>query len=71
MTANKRISQRKVDVMFERCDLNKDGRLDYYEFITLILRNKDRKDAIDDRTRLHSIRKGSKMQELRDMKKSV
>ena len=76
MTANKRVSQRKVDVMFEvrrgkmpsnkfswfhhqRCDLNRDGRLDYLEFEALMLRNKNRKDAIEDRAKKALMRRKS------------
>ena len=60
MTANKRISQRKVDILFQvisdgfetfffilyfqRCDLDGDGLLNYFEFTTLMFRQKERKE---------------------------
>ena len=55
----------------QRCDLNKDGRLDYHEFKALIYRNKERKDLNAERAKAMVRRKSSKMQELREMKKSV
>ena len=84
MTANKRISQRKVDIMFEvrslhwkssiscltcnvyqRCDLNKDGRLDYSEFKMLIFRNRERKEPSrgEEKTKMTSRRKSCKIPE--------
>ena len=56
---------------YQRCDLNKDGRLDYNEFKALIYRNKERKDLNAERAKAMVRRKSSKMQELREMKKSV
>ena len=51
--------------------MNKDGRLDYHEFKALIYRNKERKDLNAERAKAMVRRKSSKMQELREMKKSV
>ena len=63
----------KNDLIFlsQRCDLNKDGRLDYNEFKALIYRNKERKDLNAERAKAMVRRKSSKMQELREVKKSV
>ena len=52
--------------------MNRDGRLDYLEFEALILRNKERKDAVEERAKKALMRrKSSKLQELRQMKKLV
>merc|ERR1712032_1514683 len=45
MTSNKKIDHKKVDALFERMDLDGDGKLDYDEFTTLIFNQKDRKLA--------------------------
>lgn len=42
MTTNERISHKKVDILFDRCDLDGDGCLNYTEFTALMFRQKDR-----------------------------
>ena len=40
MTDKKLVKDRKIDLMFSKCDSNKDGVLDYDEFKDMIFRNK-------------------------------
>eukprot|EP00090_Calanus_glacialis_P042725 TRINITY_DN75741_c0_g1_i1.p1 TRINITY_DN75741_c0_g1~~TRINITY_DN75741_c0_g1_i1.p1 ORF type:complete len:200 (-),score=57.09 TRINITY_DN75741_c0_g1_i1:71-670(-) len=46
MTSSERFSKKTIDIVFERCDLDGDGKLDYQEFKAMILRSKHRKEEI-------------------------
>ena len=54
-----------TSTVYQRCDLNKDGRLDYSEFKMLIFRNRERKEPSrgEDKSKIISRRKSCKIPE--------
>merc|ERR1712226_1826841 len=45
MTTSDTVSWKTIDLVFERCDLDKNGKLDYQEFKAMIFRSRERKEA--------------------------
>jgi len=46
MTTSELVSWKTIDLVFERCDLDRNGKLDYQEFKAMIFRSRQRKEAL-------------------------
>jgi len=51
------IRNKHIDICFRRCDLNGDGKLDYNEFKTMIWRNKERKEMVQEEKEIEELEK--------------
>ena len=44
-SSSNRVNNKTIDIVFSRCDLDGNGKLDYQEFKAMIFRSKERKEA--------------------------